>query len=127
MKRFSGDTDSIHEQVIESELRALFSATGARVNDDVWLRVEARWTADNTPLVVEIFREDDNGGRETVATFDGTLARGVWEQQWTIALPKSRLDELHGAIHLRFEARPDGHPAPVLSQLMLVHRTRFSS
>ena len=127
MTSFSGDTDVVNNQVIASELRAYFSATSARMRDDVWLRVEARWIADNTPLAVELFRQDDDGSREALATFDGKLAAGVWEQKWTVDLPKERLYKLHGPLHLGFEAQPDGHPAPVLSPLMLVHRTRFSS
>jgi hypothetical protein len=126
MKTFSGYTDIVDDEVIVSEVRAFFSATGARLQEKVWLQVEARWTADDTPLEVTIFR-DELGAREPVQTLQGRLMAGAWEQEWTIALPKPRLDELHGPIHLRFEVRPDGHPAPTLSQALLVHRTRFSS
>jgi hypothetical protein len=125
--QFAGDTDVIHPEIIESEVRAFFSATAARLREEIWLRVEARWTADNTPLAVQLFRESDEGERELIKKFDGQLAGGVWEEKWKIELPKSRLDELYGPIHLRFEAQPDNHPAPALSQVLLVHRTRFSS
>jgi hypothetical protein len=124
---FSGDTDVIHPEIIKSEVRAYFSATGARLREEVWLRVEARWTADNTPLAVQLFREVNEGERELIKKFDGQIAGGVWEEKWKIELPKSRLDDLHGPIHLRFEAQPDSHPAAALSQVLLVHRTRFSS
>jgi hypothetical protein len=124
---YSGVTDVIHPEVIESEVRAFFSATAARLREEVWLRVEARWTADATPLAVQLFREADASERELIKKFDGQLAGGVWEQKWQIELPKSRLDELHGPVHLRFEAQPDKHPEPALSQVLLVHRTRFSS
>ena len=127
MTSFSGDTDIINNQVIPAELRAYFSSTSARLRDEVWLRVEARWVSDGTPLAVALFRQDDDGTREPVQTFDGTLAKGVWEQKWTVELPKERLYKLHGPLYLGFEAAPDGHPTTVLSPPMLVHRTRFSS
>ncbi|HEV2700343.1 MAG TPA: hypothetical protein VGV09_01840 [Steroidobacteraceae bacterium] len=127
MMDFVGDTDVIHPEVIDSEIRAFFSASVARLLEAVWLRVEARWTADNTPLAVKVFREEGASRREVVKSFDGKLAGGVWEQQWKIELPKGQLDDLHGPINLRFEVQADKHPTPAFSQSMLVHRTRFSS
>ena len=127
MTSFSGDTDIVNQKVIPAELRAYFSSTSARLRDEVWLRVEARWVSDGTPLAVALFRQDDDGTREPIKAFDGTLAKGVWEQKWTVDLPKERLYRLHGPLYLGFEATPDGHPTTALSPPMLVHRTRFSS
>jgi hypothetical protein len=127
MKPFSGGTDVAHKNVVSPEARAYFSATGARLREQVWLRIETRWLADGTPVKVTIYREDlETGAREKMKTFDGKLSGDLWEQQWKIELPKERLDELHGDIHLSFDAALKGVD-PVRSQLLLVHRTAFSS
>lgn len=126
MKPFSGSTDVVHKNVVAPHVRAYFSATGARLREQVWLCVEARWLADGTPVKVAIYREDADQGRETVTEFEGKLSGDLWERQWKIELPKDRLDEIHGDIHLTFEATLKG-VQPVRSQLLLVHRTAFSS
>lgn len=127
MRAFSGDSNTVHELDVAAELRAYFSAAAARLNEDVWLRVEARWIGNGAPVKATLYREDDQGDRETVKEIDGTITAGEWEQRWRVELPRSRLDELSGPIHLVFEAMVEGHPLPVRSQTLLIHRTRFSS
>ena len=127
MRAFSGDSNTVHELDLEAELRAYFSATGVRLNEDVWLRVEARGVGNGAPVKVTLYREDDQGDREIVKELAGSITSGEWEQRWRVELPRSRLDELSGPIHLVFEVVVDVHPLPVRSQTLLVHRTRFSS
>ena len=127
MRTFSGETNVVHDTELTAELRAYFSATGARLGEDVWLCVDARWVGDGAPLQVTLYRDADDGAREVVQELAGTITSGAWEQRWRVALPRGRLDELHGAIELRFEVVTDAHPLPVRSQQLLVHRTRFSS
>ena len=127
MRTFSGDTDAVHAHDVEADLRAYFSATSARIGEELWLRLDARWVADGTPVAITLFREDDEGGRETVKELDGRISDQAWELAWKVELPPSRLDAWPGPLHLRFEARLDGHPLPAESQALLVHRTRFSS
>lgn len=127
MRTFSGATNTVHDNDLTGEARAYFTATGARLREEVWLRVEARLVGDGTPVHVTLFREDDEGDRETLQEFDGTLSGGEWEQRWKVELPPSRTHALHGPIHLRFEAAVDGLPLTAQSQALLVHRTRFSS
>jgi hypothetical protein len=62
-----------------------------------------------------------------VKKLDGKISGDIWEQKWKAELPKSRLDELHGPIHLWFEAKIDGRADVARSQMLLIHRTRFSS
>lgn len=126
MKPFSGSTDLVHKNVLTPHVRAYFSATAARLREQVWLRVETRWLADGTPVKISIFREDDEQGRELLTEFGGQISGDLWEHRWKIELPKGRLDEIHGDIHLAFEVTPKG-VEPVSSQLLLVHRTAFSS
>jgi hypothetical protein len=127
MKTFTGDTDESHEEVVPSEARAFFSATGARLTEEIWLCLETRWIADGAPVKVDLFRDDETDGRESLKKFDGKISAGWWEQSWKVEIPKAKLDEWHGPINLWFEATIDGRPDVVLSQMLLVHRTRFSS
>jgi len=127
MKTFSGDTDVVHQNDLKPYVRAYFSATAVRVREEVWLRVETRWVGDGAPLKVSIFRQDEEPGSELVKEMSGRVSGDLWEQQWRVELPQSRLDELHGPIHLWFEVTLAGRPEPARSQMLLVHRTRFSS
>ena len=127
MKSFTGDTDTVHDQVLPSEARAYFSATGARLREEIWLCLETRWVADGAAVAIDVFREDEAEGRESLKKFDGKISADWWEQKWKVEVPKAKLDEWHGPVHLWFEAKIDGRPDVVRSQMLLVHRTRFSS
>jgi hypothetical protein len=124
---FSGDTDTVHMIDLKSEVRAFFSATGVRLGEEVWLTVETRWVADGTPVTIELFRQDGAGGREILKKLDGQIAGDLWEQRWKVEVPKERLDDLHGPVYVCFEVELGGHEGPSRSQMLLVHRTRFSS
>jgi hypothetical protein len=126
MRIFSSGPDTVHNEDLPAKTRAYFSSTGVRLREEVWLRVEARWVADGAPLKITICRDND-GHREVVKELDGQIKSGEWEQKWTVELGQSVLDDVHGPIHLWFEAKLDGDSLPVRSQLVLVHRTRFSS
>jgi len=125
MKNFSGDTDVIHQHELKPDVRAYFSATAARLRETVWLRIETRWVGDGAPAKVSILHENGEG-EEPVQVIEGRISGDLWEQQWRVELPKSRLDELHEDIYLVFEVAMKGLD-PVRSQRLLVHRTAFSA
>jgi hypothetical protein len=127
MRSYSGRTDLVHLNRIPAEVRAYFTLEAARVGEEVWLRVEARWVAEGTPLQVALVRGGGEAGDEILEQMQGRISDGLWEKSWNAELPKSRLDELPGPIQLLFEAKLDGHPELVRSQTLLLHRTRFSS
>jgi hypothetical protein len=127
MRSHSGPTDTLHEVRLPAEGRAYFSATGARLRDEVWLRVETHWVSTGTKLTIRIFIEEQEGQRQSVKELPGKIDDNEGEQKWRVEIPKQKLDELHGPIHLRFEAELAGHDRKILSQTLLVHRTRFSS
>jgi hypothetical protein len=127
MKEFSGDTDAEHEEKVASASRAYFSATAVRPGDEVWLRVETRWVAEGTPLRAVLFREEGGERRETVRELEGKMSAGEWEERWEASVPEGRIEEDPAPVALRFEARLDGHAAPARSQLLFVHRNRFST
>jgi hypothetical protein len=127
MNPFSGSTDVVHTFDLDPQVRAYFSATAARLKEEIWLRVETRWVAEGAPLEVTLFREEEDGLHEEVLKLSGTIASDLWEKSWRIDLPKSRLDELPGPIFLTFQAAIKGVARPAHSQTLLVHRTRFSS
>jgi hypothetical protein len=127
MRPYSGRTDRLHLNRIPAEVRAYFSLEAARLEEEVWLRVETRWVSDGTPLQVAIYRDGGESGDELVKDTKGTLSKGLWEEQWRVELPKERLDELHGPIEFYFDAKLEGHPGTARSQTLLLHRTRFSS
>ena len=58
---------------------------------------------------------------------DGSITDDLWEKDWTVELPMDWLDQIAGPIYLVFEAKVDGVPLAAPSQVLLVHRTRFSS
>src|SRR5262245_61335649 len=105
MNTFSGRTDIVHQNPIPATVRAYFSATGVRLREDVWLRVETRWVGNGTPVKITLIREDEGEGQETLKEIDGRITDDLFEQQWHVELPKSRLDEVHGPIHLYFDAK----------------------
>jgi hypothetical protein len=127
MRTFSSGTDATRIEDLPASARAHFSATGARLHEKIWLRVETRWIANGTAFKVTIYRRTDDDDPETVKEIDATLDGGEWEQEWPVELEQDVLDEVHGPIHLWFEAEIDGLPLPARSQTLLVHRTRFSS
>lgn len=127
MSEFSGATDDVHTVVLEPEVRAYFSATGVRHKEELWLRVETRWVADGTPVRIAIVCFSPGGTPEALAEREGKVSNGQWESSWIVELPKARLDDLAGPIHIQFEARIDGVSVPAQSQVLLLHRTRFSS
>lgn len=129
MRGFSGDTDSVHENDLISDIRAYVSASAVRLREDVWLCIDTRWVADGTPAQITIYCEDDDGAQRQAlgSPMSATIQANHCEQKWRVDIPQSSLDKLDGAIYLEIEARLDGHPLPARSQRVLVHRTRFSS
>jgi hypothetical protein len=127
MRGFAGDTNTVYTFDLDPEVRAYFSATGARFKDQLWLRVETRWVASGAPIHVILSSFGEGVDPETLVELDGTIADDLWEKQWTVDLPMERLDEIAGPIYLTFAASIDGVPEPARSQTLLLHRTRFSS
>jgi hypothetical protein len=127
MKAFEGSTNTINTFDLDPDIRAYFSATGARLDEEVWLRVETRWLASSVPIHVALSSFGEGGDPEILVEWDGTLTDGLWEESWTVDVPMERLDEIAGPVYLTFEANIDGVPSPASSQLLVIHRTRFSS
>jgi len=127
MKDFEGPTNTVNTFALSPEVRAYISATGARLKDQIWLRVETHWVASGAAIHIVLSSDGEGADPETLVEMDGSITDDLWEKEWTVDLPMERLDEIAGPIYLRFDASIDGVPLAASSQVLLVHRTRFSS
>jgi hypothetical protein len=127
VKDIEGPTDTVNIIDLDLDLRAYFTATGTRLGEKLWLRVEARWLASSVPIHVTLSTRGEDADPEILAEWDGTIDDGLWEEEWTVALPTERLDGVQGRIYLSFEVSVEGVDTTASSQTLLLHRTRFSS